>query len=276
LLIDKPVGPTSFDVVRRVRQQLKIKRAGHAGTLDPLASGLMLVCTGRFTKLCGYLADADKVYDIVITLGGTTATDDSEGPILTQSATDHLEETSIRAAIASFVGPIQQVPPKYSAIKIEGQRAYAKSRADEDFEIAARTVFIREIAVQKIELPHVSLRVTCGKGTYMRSLARDLGEKLGVGGFATAIRRIKIANFCIDSAHPLTDFTHSDLVVGPAMAGPMSLVAICEAQAAELRLGRKITGFSNAGDAVMLAHNLEDLVALVKPLDGYLVPVRVI
>lgn len=215
LKVDKPLHWTSFDVVKRIRGVLRrrhgIKRfkVGHAGTLDPLATGVMLVCTGRATKLINDLQAGMKEYVATIRLGATTPSHDLETAIDSTTPTDHLTEADVRAALANFVGVIEQVPPVFSAVKIDGKRAYKFARRGEAPELKAKPVEIAEIELLSCRLPDITVRVLCGKGTYIRSLARDLGDALEVGGHLTALRRTRVGDVsiydCID-APKMLDF----------------------------------------------------------------------
>jgi len=211
LLIDKPKGPSSFEVVRRVRALTGQKRVGHAGTLDPLASGLMVVAVGRYTKLCSYLTEASKVYETIIELGVTTTTDDQEGEVLQRKPIDHLSEEETILACQSFKGVISQQPPKFSAVKINGRRAYSMARALEPFELPLRSVEIFDIVIKEVALPYVVLSVHCSKGTYIRSLARDIGDFLQVGAYARAIRRFRSGSFDVELAEKLDDLDKQSL-----------------------------------------------------------------
>lgn len=219
IVVDKPLGLTSFDVVARVRRALAEKRVGHAGTLDPLATGVLLVCVGAATKVVPYLMDADKLYRATCRLGVTTDTDDADekGRVLFRAedaALKALRESDIRAALDKMVGEIIQQPPRFSALKHEGQRMYdlaRKSRDSDEEEPAplpdkARPVRIDAIDVESIDLksdaPSVTFTVRCGKGTYIRSMARDLGAALGVGGHLTALRRLRVGLFDLSASVP--------------------------------------------------------------------------
>ncbi|MDE6534688.1 MAG: tRNA pseudouridine(55) synthase TruB [Muribaculaceae bacterium] len=203
LRVDKPLHWTSFDVVKRIRGVLRrrhgIKRfkVGHAGTLDPLATGVMLVCTGRATKLINELQSGRKEYVATIRLGATTPSHDLETAIDSETPTDHLTEADVRKALEKFVGVIEQVPPVFSAVKIDGKRAYKFARRGEAPELKSKPVEISELELLSCRLPEVKVRVLCGKGTYIRSLARDLGTELGVGGHLTALRRTRVGDTSI-------------------------------------------------------------------------------
>ncbi|MFT5785456.1 MAG: tRNA pseudouridine55 synthase [Ascidiaceihabitans sp.] len=190
LVVDKPAGLTSTAVVNKVRWAFGAKKAGHAGTLDPDATGVLAVALGEATKTVPYITDALKAYTFTVRLGQSTNTDDAEGEIIATSDT-RPEDDEIKAALGQFVGDIMQVPPKFSAVKIDGQRAYKLARDGEDVELAARPLWIDELVmVDRLDADHVTLEMTCGKGGYVRAIARDLGASLGCHGHVRELRRI--------------------------------------------------------------------------------------
>ncbi|HRE49097.1 MAG TPA: tRNA pseudouridine(55) synthase TruB [Aggregatilineales bacterium] len=189
-VVDKPQGMTSHDVVAGVRRGLNIRRVGHAGTLDPLATGILVVCVGGATRLSDYVMASIKTYQAAIRLGETTDTYDAEGTILARRPTDHLTTEAVTAALAAFQGEIDQIPPMYSAIKQGGKKLYELARKGETVERAARRVTL-ETRLIRCTLPLLELEITCTAGTYIRSLAHDLGEALGVGGHLAALRRTR-------------------------------------------------------------------------------------
>lgn len=200
LVIDKPAGVTSSAVVNKVRWAFDAKKAGHAGTLDPDATGLLAVALGEATKTVPYITDALKAYEFTIRLGQATNTDDAEGEVISQSDIRPADE-DILAALSGFIGDIMQVPPKFSAVKIDGQRAYKLARAGEDVQIAARPLFVESLAfVRRDDADHVTLEMVCGKGGYVRAIARDLGEALGCYGHVRQLRRIWSGPFDLDGA----------------------------------------------------------------------------
>ncbi len=204
LNIDKPAGMTSHDVVARVRRLAGQKRVGHAGTLDPAATGVLVVALGAATRLIEYVQDETaKGYRAVVRLGQTTATDDAEGEPLEARPLPPLDAAAIEAALAPFRGTIQQVPPMYSALHHQGQRLYDLARAGVTLDLPARTVTIARLDLVSWQPPDLTLDVLCGKGTYIRSLARDLGAALGCGGHLAALRRTRVGTFAIDDAAPL-------------------------------------------------------------------------
>ena len=190
LVIDKPAGITSNAMVNKVRWALKARKAGHAGTLDPEATGVLAVAIGEATKTVPYITDALKAYTFTVRLGQATNTDDAEGEVIASSDIRPDDET-IKAALGGFIGDIMQVPPKFSAVKIDGQRAYKLARDGEDITLSARPLWVEELLlVARPDVDHVTLEMTCGKGGYVRAIARDLGEELGCFGHVRDLRRI--------------------------------------------------------------------------------------
>jgi tRNA pseudouridine55 synthase len=204
-LIDKERGWTSFDVVAKLRGITRIKKIGHAGTLDPLATGLLIVCLGKMTKSIESFQAQRKAYRAVIKLGATTATDDAEAAEENITSVAHLTNHDIAASVQAFVGEIQQVPPMFSALKQNGVPLYKMARKGRTVERPARTVSIYNISVCSLELPFVTLDVECSKGTYIRSLARDIGERLGTGAYLYGLRRTAIGEYLVEHAVTLAD-----------------------------------------------------------------------
>ncbi len=206
LLIDKPLDWTSFDAVRKIRNLVRIKKVGHAGTLDPLASGLLIVCTGRFTKKIHEYMAQEKEYTGTFTLGATTPTYDLESEPVNMKPIDHLSVADIKHATARFQGEIDQVPPIHSAIKIDGKRVYELARKGVDVKLEPRKITIKEFEVDASALPVVSFRVVCTTGTYIRSLAHDFGAALGCGAYLSGLRRTRIGAFTVAEALSMDDF----------------------------------------------------------------------
>ena len=213
LLIDKPLTWSSFQAVNKIKYTLKRKynlpksfKIGHAGTLDPLATGLLIVCTGKFTKRIPELQGMPKEYTGTITLGATTPSYDLETPVNETFETAHITEKLIQETTKQFIGEINQKPPVFSAIKKDGKRLYEHARAGEEVEIAYRKVTIEEFKITNISLPEISFRVVCSKGTYIRSLAYDFGKALHSGGYLSALRRTKIGDFSVEEAIKVEDF----------------------------------------------------------------------
>ena len=190
VIVDKPAGPTSTAVVNKVRWAFNAKKAGHAGTLDPAATGVLAVALGEATKTVPFITDAEKAYRFTVRLGAATNTDDAEGEVIALSDL-RPTDAGIRDALTEFEGDIMQVPPKFSAVKIDGERAYALAREEEEFEIAARPLHISELTmISRPSADYVELEMVCGKGGYVRSIARDLGEVLGCLGHVVTLRRV--------------------------------------------------------------------------------------
>ena len=203
--MDKPAGMTSHDVVSRVRREFGTRKVGHAGTLDPMATGVLILGIERGTKFLEHMVTATKAYNATISLGASTTTDDFEGEIISQTSAAHITDAEILSAIANLTGDIMQKPAKVSAIKIDGKRAYQRVRDGEDVDIPARPVTVNrfEVLESRQSPREVDVVVECSSGTYIRSLARDLGEALGVGGHLTALRRTEVGPFSLDDASPL-------------------------------------------------------------------------
>lgn len=195
LLLDKPLGITSNAALQRVKRIYKAKKAGHTGSLDPLATGLLPICFGNATKLSAFLLDADKAYWVRIRLGITTNTADAEGEVIETGSTEGIDEASIAAVLPSFQGEIQQLPPMYSALKHKGQRLYELARDGVEVEREPRTISIHSLTLGKVELPEFELQVSCSKGTYVRTLAEDIGKSLGCGAHVTALRRTGVGPY---------------------------------------------------------------------------------
>jgi tRNA pseudouridine55 synthase len=218
---------TSHDVVARARRALSVRKVGHAGTLDPMATGLLILGVGAATRLLGYVGGHDKTYEATIRLGQATVTDDREGEVLTTSSTAHLDDAAIGAALAAQIGALQQVPSAVSAVKVEGRRSYDRVRAGEAVELAPRSVTVHRLEVHGITRPRpdlvdVDVTVECTAGTYIRAIARDAGAALGVGGHLTALRRTVSGPFSVASAAPVEEAA-AHLVAGEG-AGVLGLV----------------------------------------------------
>lgn len=210
LLLDKPVGPTSFDAVAAVKRGWRERRVGHTGTLDPLADGLLVVCVGEATKLVPYLTDCDKVYEATIRLGRETRSGDLDGETLTEvpeAVANAVETPRILDAIAQLTGEIEQRPPVFSAIKVDGRPLYERARAGEDVEAPLRRVRVDTFELLSRDGADLQVRVACGKGTYIRSLAIDVGRAVGTGGHLTALRRTRLGTFEVSDARTLAEFS---------------------------------------------------------------------
>lgn len=246
VIVDKPAGITSHDVVARIRRMAGTRKVGHAGTLDPMATGVLVVGINRATRLLGHLLLTDKGYDATVRLGVGTTTDDAEGEVIETKPVDAITDEAVRAALASMVGEIDQVPSAVSAIKIDGKRAYERVRAGEDVQIAPRRVTISSIEISRIERVEefldVDISVQCSSGTYIRAIARDLGVVLGVGGHLTALRRTAVGPFGLEVARRLDELADEFAVLDIAEAARESFPAVDldEDHTAMVRVGKKL------------------------------------
>ena len=200
VVVDKPSGPTSFDVVRRVKGLFKAKRCGHTGTLDPIATGVLPICIGDATRIASYISEGEKEYDGVVRFGQSTDTQDSAGKTLLTRPVTGLTEEKVAEALAGFVGLIEQTPPMYSARKVDGKRLYELARAGEEVEREARQVHIDEARLIFFRSPDAGIFVRCSKGTYLRTLAHDLGEKLGCGAHLRELKRVRVGPFSLEDS----------------------------------------------------------------------------
>jgi tRNA pseudouridine55 synthase len=286
LLVDKPAGWTSHDVVARVRRLAGTRRVGHAGTLDPMATGVLVVGIERATRLLGHLSLADKTYDATVALGESTSTDDAEGESTGSADASHLDEDAISAAAKAFVGEIQQVPPGVSAISVGGVRSYARVRRGEEVVLPARPVTVHALdvlAVRRGARVEVDLHVHCSTGTYVRALARDLGAALGVGGHLSRLRRTTVGPFHVGDAasleslqeaadHGALDARLVSLDDAAERFFPLRRLAPDEAEA--LGHGRRLAATGRPGTVAAVAAD-GTLVALVSDRDELAVPLVV-
>lgn len=256
LVIDKPAGITSTAVVNKVRWAFGAKKAGHAGTLDPEATGVLAVALGEATKTIPYITDALKAYEFTVTLGAATNTDDAEGEII-KSSDKRPTDDEIKGALSGFLGEIMQVPPKFSAVKIDGQRAYKLARDDEEFEIAARPLWVEELLmIDRPDADHVVLEMTCGKGGYVRSIARDLGEALGCFGHVHHLRRIWSGPFTAEEGMSLEKL--EELAKQPELDNHLRPLEQGLADIAEVRCPpESLAKLRNGNPAVVIAHDVE-------------------
>ena len=273
LVVDKPGGMTSHDVVARVRRLAGTRKVGHAGTLDPMATGVLVLGLGRATRLLGHLVLTEKAYDATIRLGVATTTDDAEGEELSRSATaEELAEGDVREALAALVGDIQQRPSAVSAIKVDGKRAYQRVRDGEDVVLPARSVTIHEIAPRAVRrgpgVLDVDVSVRCSSGTYVRAIARDTGERLGVGGHLTALRRTAVGGFDLAVARTLEQLSESLRTVSleDAARATFPCVTLDDAEAADVRVGRRLDRALPGLTAVFSPEGR--FLALYEPADG--------
>ena len=209
IFIDKDLHWTSFDVVGKIRGILRIKKVGHAGTLDPLATGLLIVCTGKMTKRIHEFQDLDKTYTGKFMLGARRPSHDRETEVIEMTDISHIDRAQVLQAAGGFMGEIKQVPPMHSAIKKEGKRLYSMARRGEVIEVEPRKVLIKSFEITGIDLPLVSFRLTCSKGFYVRALARDFGEVLGCGAYLEELRRTGIGDYTVEEAINIQEFAES-------------------------------------------------------------------
>jgi tRNA pseudouridine55 synthase len=283
VIVDKPVGWTSHDAVARLRRLAGTRRVGHAGTLDPMATGVLVVGVGAGTRLLHHLVLADKAYTATIRLGQATDTDDAQGVVVASASASAIHEAAVRTAIAALSGDIMQVPSAVSAIKVEGKRAYRRVREGEQVELAARPVTVHRfvataVARPSAELLDVDVEVECSSGTYVRALARDLGAALGVGGHLTALRRTRVGPFALDLARTMDELAAlADPVTLPlaaAVRSAMPVRQLDEAEARELSFGRPLAARGIAGVHGALAPD-GSVAALLREADGRARPVLV-
>ena len=239
LIIDKPKEVTSHDVVAFARRRLKIKKIGHTGTLDPMATGVLVLGVGVGTRLIEYLVGCDKEYEAEITFGATSDTDDAEGEIISTSNVKPFRREDLEDVLLKFMGEIMQTPPKYSAIKLKGKPAYARMRAGEEVKMSPRKIKIFDIRILKFNYPQAIIKVHCGSGTYIRSLARDLGDELKTGAHLSKLRRTRAGDFGLDQAVTLKSICAEKLLsLETGILFPRLNLTRVEAE--KIRVGQKI------------------------------------
>jgi tRNA pseudouridine55 synthase len=280
LPVDKPEGPTSHEVVQAVRRGRGVSRVGHTGTLDPFASGLLLVCVGKATRLAEYLTGLDKTYEAIARLGQSTDTLDREGRLLDErSGWVDLDESCVEDVLSRFRGALEQVPPAYSAKKIGGEAAHRKARRGEAVELAPASVRVHELHLTSFDLPHVGLRVRCSSGTYVRALARDIGVALDVGAHLVSLRRTAVGRFGVSGALTLEQLADADAVnraaIDPLVAiAHLPRVAAGDDEAARLTQGQAVSAEGRGEGLVAVAHE-GALLAIGECADGVLRPRKV-
>lgn len=274
LIVDKPAGMTSTSVVNKVKWALGAKKAGHAGTLDPEATGVLAIALGEATKTVPYITDALKAYEFSVRLGQSTNTDDAEGEVL-QSSDARPDDADIKAALGKFVGDIMQVPPKFSAVKIDGQRAYKLARDGEDVEIQARPLWVEELVMtDRPDADHVTLEMTCGKGGYVRSIARDLGTELECFGHVQWLRRIWSGPF--EAENGITVETIDALAKSPELDNNLLPLELGLSDLPELRCSAEAAAkMRNGNPAMVIASNVDYGDECWASLDGKAVAVGV-
>ncbi len=246
LPVDKPTGMTSHDVVASIRKLVRPLKVGHTGTLDPLASGLLILCVGGATKIAGFIEGRDKVYRATALLGVRTDTQDIEGEVVDRKPAENISSERVCKAARSFVGRIQQTPPAYSAVKVGGVRAYKRARRREEVHLEPRTIRISRLEIERVQPPRVEFLVECSKGTYVRTLCNDLGDAIGVGGCLESLRRLAIGTFEVADAASLAALDTRkkivDALVPPSEAlAHMPAVDCTQDQAEKLSHGVAVT-----------------------------------
>jgi len=257
LVVDKPGGMTSHDVVSRVRRLAGTRKVGHAGTLDPMATGVLVLGLNRATRLLGHLSLTDKAYGATVRLGQATVTDDAEGDVVSSADARGVDRAALEDALAGLVGEIDQVPSAVSAVKVDGERAYRRVRAGESPELAARRVSVHNLVLHDVRpvdtYLDVDVTVRCSSGTYVRALARDLGRTLGVGGHLTALRRTAVGGVGLDEAAALDDLTEGRLPLlsmEDTVARFFPVLRLDEAQAHDVSFGRPLAVDLSVGGPV--------------------------
>jgi len=241
VVVNKPSGPTSFDVVRRVKGLFKVKRVGHTGTLDPTATGVLPICVGAATKVAGFIAEGEKEYEATVRFGQVTDTQDAAGRVLETRPVDALSEDRVREALRSFVGLIEQTPPMYSARKVEGKRLYELARAGEEVERVPRAVNVDEARLTFFQPPDAGIFVRCSKGTYLRTLAHDLGTRLGCGAHLRDLRRVRVGPFSLDESVGLDELMAAAKESRAALARYLKPLDRALSDLAELRMDTQLS-----------------------------------
>jgi tRNA pseudouridine55 synthase len=278
LVLDKPQGLTSREALDRAAKWFPRKtKIGHAGTLDPLATGVLVLAVGQATRLVEYVQDMPKTYRSRIRLGATSDTDDADGTVTANPSATPVDEAALRAALAGFVGEIEQVPPAYSAAHVEGKRAYDLARRGDEVALIPRRVRIDRTELLSCTWPDLELEVHCGKGTYIRSIARDLGAKLGVGGYVTALRRLRIGPFTVDDSVSLdadAETARHRLLPPAAAVSALPTVRVTADQARRLQHGQSIPATGDGAAAVV--DEVGGLIAVGHIAGGLLRPEKVV
>jgi tRNA pseudouridine55 synthase len=270
LVVDKAPGMTSHDVVAVARKALGTRKVGHAGTLDPMATGVLVLGFGNGTRLLQYITDGDKSYTATIVLGASTITDDREGEVISEVSASHISDEDITSGLAKMVGEIQQRPSSVSAVKVAGERAYDRVRAGEVFELAARTITISSLNILEIRRPgsriEIDIDVTCSAGTFIRAIARDLGSDLQVGGHLSTLRRTRVAGFPISQAISFDELkaqNFAPLALSDVARATFPVRELALDEVSELSFGRPLA--SNPSDEIFAALSPDNrLIALLK------------
>lgn len=278
LVVDKPVGMTSHDVVQAIRNGTSLRRAGHTGTLDPRASGVLVILVGPAVRLSEYVSASDKRYQAIIRMGGKTDTFDAEGRVTPSTQPVNVTELQFEEALKTFVGEIEQTPPPYSAVKVQGRKAYEMARQGEPVDLAPRKITVHHLEVLEWTPPEVVIDVHCSSGTYVRSLANDLGEKLGCGAYLVGLRRTKSGRFSLRDATPLRKlqeaFTAGNwyqyLIPAAEALGDWPAIELSPDEVEGVRHGHRVKGGDDAvlGNKVRGVSTQGELVALMECITG--------
>lgn len=260
LLVDKEKGMTSFDVVRDVRRKFGVKKVGHSGTLDPLATGLLLIAMGEATKLLEYFVGCDKEYEVVGKFGFVSDTFDADGEIVKGLKEKECDRVEVEAELGAFVGDIEQVPPKYSALKINGKKAYELARAGQDVEMKVRNVRVGKFEILDFNWPEVKFAVQCSSGTYVRSLVHDLGARLGCGAYVQELRRISVGEFNVKDAD-------EEIISIEKMVSGFACLELSDEDFEGLKDGRVLDGRSIEGEFAVAFYN-KKVVGIVENYKG--------
>ncbi|WP_205701457.1 tRNA pseudouridine(55) synthase TruB [Herpetosiphon llansteffanensis] len=281
LNIDKPQGITSTDVVRVVKRTARMKRVGHGGTLDPMATGVLPIALGNATRLLEYLQEEDrKAYTATLLLGITTDSDDAEGAVIAESAVPALEPSLIESVLSQFRGAIEQVPPQYAAIRVDGKRMYEYAREGTHIELPARPITIDQLDLLAWDAQQLTIAVDCSKGTYIRALARDIGALLGCGAHLTALRRTRAGAFDLSTSIALAELDQQPEVLAAALLPPQAaianwpLISLPEAVVADVRMGR-VVQVESAAERVGLLDQTGQLVAIAVLRETGYQPIKV-
>ena len=281
LVVDKAGGMTSHDVVAIARKALNTKKVGHAGTLDPMATGVLVLGFGNGTRLLQYITDGDKSYRATIRLGSSTISDDKDGEVISSADTSQVSDSDIESELAKMRGTFMQRPAQVSAVKVAGKRAYDRVREGEEFELAAREVRISQLEVSSI-IRHstgidIEIEVTCSAGTFIRSIARDLGAALEVGGHLIALRRIRVAGFTENQSVSIADLkagSFTTLALADVARNTFSVRELSDSEVIELSFGRALS--QNSSDEISAGISPDNrLVALLRNSDGSAKPIAV-
>jgi tRNA pseudouridine55 synthase len=281
LPVDKPEGPTSHDVVRAARKAVGSRRIGHTGTLDPFASGLLLLCVERATRLAEYLSARDKTYEAVARLGVVTDTLDREGAVVEdRGGWDAVGRAEIEAVLERFRGETDQVPPEYSAKKIDGVAAYRRARRGESVTLAPVRVRVESLEITRLDLPHLGLRVTCSSGTYVRSLAHDIGRALGVGAHLVSLRRTAIGDLTVDRALAYGSLSDPDAVAAAALSplealGHLPTLDVDDAAVERIMHGGSVAVAGEASSGIVVLAHAGSLIAIGEREDDVVHPRKV-